>query len=179
ASPGHADSVGRTGKIPISIGHASAAAAAAPLVLQNDGTVAAAVDTTINHAAFALVRYNADGSLDDAFGTGGKVITLVQNGQSRASAIVLQPNGKLVAAGGFTMFTSGHPGFTSGVFFLTRYKADGSLDGRFGTGGEVMALFGGSASAVVRQPNGKLVAAGTAVLNAETSDFALVRYNAD
>jgi hypothetical protein len=30
---------------------------------------------------FALVRYNADGSLDTSFGTGGKVTTPVGTGQ--------------------------------------------------------------------------------------------------
>jgi uncharacterized delta-60 repeat protein len=49
---------------------------------------------------FALVRYNVNGSLDPTFGNGGKVTTDFQGGQDNALAVVLQPNGKIVAAGG-------------------------------------------------------------------------------
>lgn len=55
--------------------------------------------------SFALVRYRRDGTLDRSFGAGGIVRT--GSGDARAEALVLQPDGKLVAAGtsgkGFTL----------------------------------------------------------------------------
>src|SRR5262245_47757614 len=58
----------------------------------------------------------------------------------------------------------------------------GFLDPTFGTGGRVLTAFTGSldnpALAVVRQPDGKLLALGYAT-NGVTADLALARYNAD
>jgi uncharacterized delta-60 repeat protein len=48
---------------------------------------------------FALVRYNADGSIDTSFGTGGKLTTQVGTTRSMAYAIALQSDGKIVAGG--------------------------------------------------------------------------------
>jgi hypothetical protein len=48
---------------------------------------------------FALVRYNADGSLDTTFADDGIVIAHHINSRARASALILQPDGKLLAAG--------------------------------------------------------------------------------
>src|SRR5437879_8498063 len=148
---------------------------ASALVLQPDGKLVAAghAYNTSNANSFALVRYNGDGSLDGAFGTGGKVITAIGIG-SAGSALVLQPDGKLVAAG----YTYNG---TSTAFALVRYNASGSLDTSFGTGGKVTTPIGSiddEAFALVLQPDGKIVAAGyTSVANSIA--FALVRYNAN
>jgi hypothetical protein len=48
---------------------------------------------------FALARYNSDGSLDYGFGSGGKVITDFFGALDRANAVVIQPDGKIVAVG--------------------------------------------------------------------------------
>ena len=105
---------------------------------------------------------DAPGDLDPTFGAGGKVTT-VFGGDSRAYVLVLQPNGKLVAAG------VGPNGFA-----LARYNPDGSLDTSFGAGGKVTTPIG-AANALVLQPDGKLVAAGSNYIS--PSDFVLVRYN--
>ncbi len=74
---------------------------------------------------FALVRLNADGSNDPAFGIGGVVRTDVGGDLDRIDALTVQPDGRLVAAG--------HGGTAGGVANLTvaRYLADGSLDTTF------------------------------------------------
>jgi uncharacterized delta-60 repeat protein len=158
---------------------------AAALVLQPDGKLVAAGDTYYTTGydppeAFALVRYNADGSLDGSFGTGGKVTTPIGN-NAWASALVLQPDGKIVAAGQTEYGTSQY------AFALVRYNANGSRDGSFGTAGKVItSIFGieDGADALVVQPDGKLVAAGYTCDTYDTlngcasSYFALVRYNA-
>ena len=47
---------------------------------------------------FALARYNGDGSLDATFGTGGIVTTAISTSAS-ATAVALQGDGEIVAAG--------------------------------------------------------------------------------
>ena len=47
----------------------------------------------------ALVRYNADGSIDSEFGSDGTVITNLNPGFDYITAMVMQPDGKLIAVG--------------------------------------------------------------------------------
>ncbi|MFN9912911.1 MAG: hypothetical protein ACK53L_10015, partial [Pirellulaceae bacterium] len=84
---------------------------------------------------FALVRYNADGSLDNSFGTGGKVTTDIGTGAEIGFSVMLQPDGKIVVAG---QAWNG----SNDDFALVRYNADGSLDARF----DLANMLGGSVS---------------------------------
>ena len=68
----------------------------------------------------------APGTLDRGFGKGGRVITTVGLPESGARAVLIQPDGKIVAAG----FPGGYRGFA-----LVRYKRSGSLDPTFGSHG--------------------------------------------
>ncbi|MFN9880044.1 MAG: calcium-binding protein, partial [Planctomycetota bacterium] len=123
---------------------------------------------------FALVRYNANGSLDTSFGTGGKVTTPVGTSWDEGRSVTVQPDGKIVVAG------LARIGSTDD-FALVRFNADGSLDTSFGTGGMVTTAIGTSAVSafgLTIQPDGKIVVAGYATISG-TNDFALVRYNAD
>ena len=79
-----------------------------------------------NH--FALARLNYDGTLDNSFNGGGKVITYFPRCPSAASAVMIDGDGKILAAGSVS-------GSCSGGFALARYNADGSLDSTF-TGGD-------------------------------------------
>src|SRR5262249_2754285 len=114
------------------------------------------------------------GSLDMTFGSSGKVITAFGSSNEGVNALVLQPDGKIVAAG----FANGG---SDDDFALARFNADGSLDPTFGAAGKVTTLFGSSddfISALVLQPDGKIVAAGF-TNNGTNDDFALARYNTD
>src|SRR5215467_6077481 len=63
------------------------------------GKIVAAGDAyELAPSTFALVRYNADGSLDTSFGTGGRVTTGFDLG-SGAYDLAIQSDGKIVAAG--------------------------------------------------------------------------------
>ena len=75
-----------------------------------------------------LVRYNAVGSLDTGFGTGGIVRTTVPSvSAASASAIAVQPDGKIVVAAlTFTASTN-----ATGIA-LIRYNTSGALDTTFG-----------------------------------------------
>jgi uncharacterized delta-60 repeat protein len=132
------------------------------VAIQLDGKIVAAGQSSNGvNSDFALVRYNSDGSLDTGFGTGGKVTTHFGGllDFDAASAVAIQSDGKIVAAGG----TAG------GAAVLVRYTMDGSLDVGFGTAGKVIAPIA-MANAVAIQSDGKIVAAEVA---------ALVRYNSD
>ncbi|MEV6297277.1 calcium-binding protein [Streptomyces sp. NPDC051896] len=160
-----------TGAVTTSFGGQDSAQGVA---LQADGKIVAAGFSNAHGGNdFALARYNNDGSLDSAFGSGGKVLTDFGTGGNDIANGVVVTDGKIVAAG------SSDSGGTND-FALARYNTtDGSLDTSFGTGGLVTTDFGGTndqASGVVLQTDGKIVAAGQSNAGA-TIDFALARYN--
>jgi uncharacterized delta-60 repeat protein len=152
------------------------------LVVQADGKLVAAGYTITSLSSSqgysALARYNPNGSLDQSFGSGGRV-TNDLGGYYGARGLVVQADSKPVIAG--TAPTGGAGGAHG--FALARFNPDGSLDPTFGSGGKVITEFAGGsedgAAALVVQ-GGKLVAGGTA-LNLQTLDldFALARYNPD
>jgi uncharacterized delta-60 repeat protein len=129
----------------------------------------------------ALARFNADGSLDASFGSGGRVITDEDPDnpgprEDFARLVIGQSDGKLVVAGesiGIEVFRRD--------FALTRYNPDGSLDESFGSGGRVFTDFDGRIQVVdplsftdlVVQPHGRLVG-GLAVLGAQSNSFFLI-----
>jgi uncharacterized delta-60 repeat protein len=152
------------------------------LTLQADGKLVAAgwaAGAETGGYDFALARYNADGTLDTSFGTGGTVTTDFGTQQDEAHALVVQADGKLVAAG------SGRRSLeSSSDFALARYNANGTLDPRFGMGGTVTTNMGvgfnlDEVRGLVVQGS-KLVAAGFTYRGPETAwDFGLVRYRAN
>src|SRR5262245_12852436 len=145
------------------------------LAVQPDGKIVAAGDGRLDGKYdFTLARYNSNGTLDASFGTGGRVITDFGGADDGAEAVALQPDGKIVAAG----FARG----SDFDFALTRYNGDGTVDASFGTGGRVTTDFAGfsdTAYAVALQPDGKIVAAGSAGIVGEGFNFAVARYNSD
>lgn len=76
-------------------------------------------------------RMMAAGDLDPTFGSGGIVFTNVSSFQDSAESIAVQPDGKLVVAGG--VFSA--KGSDGGAIAVLRYNASGDLDSSFGIGG--------------------------------------------
>ncbi len=155
------------GRVITSLGSYSFTGAAAA-ALQTDGKIIAAGHSGNSSltADFALVRYNADGSLDASFDGDGKVITAVSSSFDGAFAVAVQTDGKIVATG----ISQGT------IITVVRYNINGSLDTSFDGDGIVLTpgIQGSNdfISSVVIQSNGKIIVAGT--INA---NFALVRYN--
>jgi uncharacterized delta-60 repeat protein len=141
------------------------------VAVQADGKiVAAGLGGTGTNNDFALARYNTDGSLDSSFDSDGIVITAVGTGHDIARSVVIQPDGKIVAAG------SDWSG-PDVDFAVVRYNTDGSLDTSFDGDGKVRTPTGTGndyALSVAIQPDGKIVAAGNSNSN---NDFGIVRYN--
>jgi len=113
------------------------------------------------------------GMLDPTFGIGGTVSTSFGK-STEADAMVIQPDGKIVAAGSIEIPQT----LNVGYFDLARYNPDGSLDATFGSKGEVTTKFGVrvSANAIALQPDGKILEAGFSLTSAGDA-FIIVRYN--
>lgn len=152
------------------------------VAIQPDGKIVVAGQTYGLFSVFgefALARYNADGSLDTSFGSGGTVTSFFGDLGCAANSLALQSDGKIIVAGEQTVtFVFGDDG-SNLDFAVARYNTDGSLDSSFGTGGVVKTDYfqlSDTASAVRIQADGKIVAVGTSEGSSSSFDFALVRY---
>jgi uncharacterized delta-60 repeat protein len=140
---------------------------------QADGKLVLAGNALASIECVAVVRLNADGSLDTTFGTGGKLILPVGSIAAQANGVAVQPDGKIVVVG-FAWNS------TNRDFLLVRLNSDGSLDPGFGSSGIVTTQIGtanDTAIALALQADGKIVAAGTTNSSGQL-DFALARYTA-
>jgi uncharacterized delta-60 repeat protein len=127
--------------------------ATAGVAVQQDGKIVAAASLELpSFAAMELLRYNANGTLDTTFGSGGKV-----NDAGRVvSRVVIEPNGKIVIAGTDEPNSSS---FTVTAFLIKRFNADGSVDQTFQQLVNV-GIGRNSAEDVALQADGKIVALG-------------------
>jgi uncharacterized delta-60 repeat protein len=151
---------------------------AASVAIQSDGRIVVAGLSSGILDDFAVVRYNADGSLDTSFGVGGMVTTDFRGGEDAGAGVALQLDGKIVVAGR----AYNYGGSNSDDFALVRYNANGSLDTSFGAGGMVLTAIGSgedSGTSLAIQSDGKIVVAGYSYSISNNDDFAVVRYNAD
>jgi uncharacterized delta-60 repeat protein len=78
---------------------------------------------------FALTRYTPDGGLDPTFGSSGKVMTDTGGGKDGASAVALQADGKIVAAGSPRFTLVRYPGGAGGGAAPTVAAAGGACTG--------------------------------------------------
>jgi uncharacterized delta-60 repeat protein len=135
-------------------------------------TCAVLLATLLVGVLFAAPAQAAPGDLDPTFSGDGKQTTDFL-GYSSARATALQPNGKIVAVGADTVPRS--------YFAIARYRPNGALDPTFSGDGKQRTGFDPGyavANAVALQPNGKIVAVGTAD-TANGTNIALARYNPD
>ncbi len=142
------------------------------VAIQSDGKIIAAgySDNGSFDYFFALARYNSDGTLDNSFGTRGKVITNIRPDIEYAYSVNIQPDGKIIVVG------------TGGGIVLVRYNQDGALDNTFGIGGKVItANYNAYSSAL--QPDGKIIVVGYSSYYNDSSGFnylfLLARYNSN
>jgi uncharacterized delta-60 repeat protein len=149
----------------------------------NDSAYSLAIDSNnkivvvgASVGAFAVARYNPDGSLDTNFGDGGKVTTAFASGDATGHSVAIANDSKIVVAGESRIDAN-----TFG-FAVTRYNPDGSLDTSFGDAGEVITAFGDgytSGQSVAVDKANKIVVAGFSSDESGTSVFAVARYNPD
>ncbi len=175
AQPGTLDpTFGAAGKTSSSIGPNNEFAHA--VAIQPDGKIVVAGETYNNSSVvedFALARYNADGTLDNTFGTNGFVVTDLQQSTDVVKAIAIQPDGKIVVAG-YSDNTFNYD------FAIARYLSNGALDNTFGANGKLIKNFGSTdfGLAMALLPNGKILVAGRAY-NGSNGDVALIQLNSN
>jgi uncharacterized delta-60 repeat protein len=131
----------------------------------NVGTIAAPKNR------IALVRYRTDGSLDTTFSGDGKVVTSFAGDDAEATAIAIQPDGKIVVAGRAKNGSTTLPA-------LVRYNASGSLDTSFDGDGKALVQLSSStavANGLTLQPDGKIVVAGSALVGGRATEILVAR----
>lgn len=149
------------------------------VAVQSDGKIVAAGDGSSpdgNYVTFMVTRYNSNGSLDTGFGTNGIVSTMVGAFDTKARALAIQSDGKILVGG------MASPAFPRNDYTLARYTSNGSLDPNFDSDGIVTTSIKGyhdEIRSLAVQADGKIVACGRSVeegLN-KHFEFAVVRYN--
>jgi uncharacterized delta-60 repeat protein len=164
------DSFGENGIVKTPVG--SFGDVAVGVVLQSDGKIVVAGHSDNgSDRDIAILRYNADGSLDDSFDSNGIVLIPIGDGEDYCEDITLQPDGKILVTG----YSFNGENYD---FFVLRCNTDGSPDDAFGDDGIVITPFGSSndyGKEIAVQENGRIVVAGFSN-NGENDDFAVARY---
>lgn len=125
----------------------------------------------MGHNNFMLVRYKTNGTLDNAFGERGIVVTDMGPGLSNANSVAIQENGKIMVVGTLNRIYKQGKGFGwSSTIGLARYNPDGMPDATFGVDGIVETSITGDASAISMaiQNDGKIVVVG--IVDAGSND---------
>lgn len=143
------------------------------VIVQPDGKIVAVGYAYIGagNDALAVVRYLSNGSLDASFGTGGIVLIDVSAGADSLRSVILQPDGKIIAAG------TADAGSAGADMVVVRLHPGGALDTSFGgTGAVLIDIYGSTdyGSRVLLQSDGAILVAGTAS-NGADNDAAIVR----
>lgn len=129
------------------------------LGLQPDGRIlVGGVGRVGTQNRFALVRYEADGTVDLTFGEEGIVTASPGMINDIAHSIAVQEDGRIVLAGRSPIAGKWH-------FSLVRFNGDGTTDETFGEEGVVLTNFDGGDAyghAVALQPDGRILMAGSA-----------------
>jgi uncharacterized delta-60 repeat protein len=115
---------------------------------------------------FAIIRFNADGSLDTTFDGDGELFPTNFEGHD----VRVQPDGKIVVGGGFGT-----------AFAVARYNSNGTPDTSFDGDGVAWTLMGTGNAYVYSLkllPDGRILAGGYTFVGSE-GDFALARFNPD
>ncbi len=145
------------------------------LLLQPDGKIIAIGGTNVTArgiaiGSFLIMRFSQDGHLDKTFGPSqtGIVTTHISPNVvgyiDEAFAGVLQPDGKIIAAGVVNIDQGGGP--VIGYVGLVRYNSDGTIDHAFGQNGIVTTNISGigyvdGAYSVTLQLDNSIVVAGS------------------
>lgn len=152
-------------------------AEATSMLVQPDGKIVVAGNAN-SHAT--LLRLNSDGTYDTRFSGDG--IVAMATIESYISSIVLQPDGRILAAGRQVPLNN-NSRFGS-ILMMARFNSNGSLDSTFGVSGKMIdpSSLQRTADDVVLLPDGRFVVVGDYSYyqqNSETSKLAVTRYNAN
>ncbi|MEO8710607.1 MAG: T9SS type A sorting domain-containing protein [Parafilimonas sp.] len=146
------------------------------IALQKDGNFIAAGNGTYTNG-FLLIRYTPEGNIDSSFGKSGSIITDFHLGRAYCSAVKIQADNKIIAAGAVNDGGYNH-------IALARYNNDGSLDESFGKSGlvdfNIEFQINAFVTDMVIQPDGKILVTGNSDkgINGSLLPF-IVRFNSN
>jgi len=157
-------------------GHAIYQQARSAILQQPDGKllVAGQATSSTNGFDFAVLRINPDGSLDESFGTNGRVMIDFAGFDDFATELALQADGKIIAAGTSTSATGSD-------FAFARLDTDGSIDATLDGDGLVTLDLGGGyeqVRGILLLEDGQLVITGRTYAN-DNMDMAFARFDTD
>jgi len=146
------------------------------IAIQTDGKIVATgrSDSPSSYSGFAVVRYNADGSLDNTFDDDGKVISPYL-GNTTFGSVVVQPDNRILVVHRIQDILP-NPRNVIGIF---RYNPDGSPDVTFDGDGVVLTPMGQEVEnpSITLQRDGKIVAVCSSIT--ANYDLTVVRYHPD
>ncbi len=154
------------------------------IVIQPDGKIVGISDTTGVFTFFAssdffLVRFNADGSIDNSFDANGVVKS---QWCEQGTETFLQPDGKIIGVG--SQDRSDISALVHGIC-VQRFNTDGSVDTDFNStpsdGKAILSMYGFTTVEVIAGlPNGKIMVAGSGEFGTlPFSQSKLIRLNAN
>jgi len=128
---------------------------------------------------FALLKFNADGGIDNSFGIGGIVIQSMGE-ESYARDVIVQADGKIIACGSYR-----NPDYDQDDFMIARYYASGDLDPSFGDYGNGIVIsnlspenwFSNAGNCAIFCNLDRLIVSGYARTDHGDPDFAMACYN--
>jgi len=152
------------------------------MAIQSDGkivVVGVTNDPISELDKISLARYNANGSLDLAFGTGGLVTTsVIANFHCRGIAVDIQPDGKIIVGGEANDTATIAP--QNGYYLVLRFNSNGTLDNTFNSTGIKSVQSASNYSTevyitdVLLQPDGNIVLS-AGVYYSVMSEFVFMR----
>jgi uncharacterized delta-60 repeat protein len=112
-----------------------------------------------------MLRLMPSGAYDTTFAGNGRLLVLSPTSSEALNTVAVQPDGRIVAAGG-----------SDGNLLVMRFNANGTPDTTFNGSGRVTTWMGGNcyATGLIVRPNGKIV-----VSCSPNQEFAVAYYNAD
>ncbi len=123
------------------------------LLIRPNGKVILGGNVLVSGPDMAFIGFNADGTLDSGFGSGGVAVLFSAPWPESLTAAELRPDGKIVAMGN-----------RMSDIALARVNENGSLDTSFGTNGSAvlpMAVYGVTfLNNLLLQPDGKILIGG-------------------
>ena len=142
------------------------------LYVHDNGKITALGRVSVGTQQVLVIRYNADGTLDNSFGSNGILLLSLVSGN-------VYPKGLAVTSAGEMIITAELSAGNSDVL-LARLLADGTLDNSFSLDGIVQTDFGERETGyrTLVQPDSRILVAGYSE-DAIDRSMALFRYNWD
>ncbi len=159
-----------TGKVTVAVGEGATPAA---VLVRPDGgiEVAGTANPTPGNSDVMLLRLDATGRLDTAFGGGDGIVTVpIGPGSDSGSGLALCSDGGTLVAGTTVGFPTSHAA-------LLRFASDGTLDTTFGRDGIATSDAAISATSVVVQGDSRILVAGSTLV--ESQDVCVLRFGSD